>query len=210
MSKTPTGSTGRGGLLGRVEERASRVVNASPAGFQGLSQSLQAAVSSAANVRPSSVSGLAKSVEGALASAAQARPLVPATADPSTPAIPLSILDAPSQRAYAVAAYVLLWAWKLYDYSKLIRDDADSLFFFMKWTMIDGLYMYGLPALRIPWLEWSGPTSLALFMTHALLDWVMMFRIPVRERVPAHLEVDADENPDSNRVLVDCSDQSPL
>jgi nucleoporin POM152 len=91
----------------------------------------------------------------------------------------VSILDAPSQRRWALAVYVALLAWRLYDYSTLVKDDADSLFYFMKWTMIDGLFMYGLPALRIPWLEWSGPTSLALFVTHAFIDWILMFRVAV-------------------------------
>ena len=53
---------------------------------------------------------------------------------PDEPVIPLSILDAPSQRAYALAVYALLFAWRLYDYSLLIKDDADSLFYFMKWV----------------------------------------------------------------------------
>lgn len=99
---------------------------------------------------------------------------------PDEPVIPLSILDAPSQRAYALVVYAILFAWRLYDYSILIKDDADSLFYFMKWATIDGLFIYGLPALRIPWLEWSGTTAMVLFMLHAVLDWLMMFRVSVR------------------------------
>lgn len=165
--------------MGTIEERTAQVLGSRPSSLGEVAKSFEDAVSSLGNVGPSSVAGLAKTVEGAVSSAAHARPLVPATTDPSVPAIPLTVLDAPTQRAYAVAVYVALWAWKLYDYSKLIRDDADSLFYFMKWTMIDGLFMYGLPALRIPWLEWSGPTSLVLFVTHAVIDWLMMFRIPI-------------------------------
>lgn len=100
------------------------------------------------------------------------------------PTIPLSIIDAPSQRAYALAVYAALFAWRIYDYTILIKDDADSLFYFMKWATIDGLYIYGLPALRIPWLEWSGTTSLILFAIHAVLDWLLMFRVPVRYLSP--------------------------
>lgn len=95
------------------------------------------------------------------------------------PVIPFSVLDAPSQRAYALAAYAALFAWRLYDYSTLMNDDADSLFFFMKWATIDGLYMYGLPALRIPWLQWSSTTTIVLFMLHAFLDGLLMFRVAV-------------------------------
>ena len=120
-----------------------------------------------------------KKVEETASSIANARPLVPATEDPHSPIIPFTVIDAPSQRAYALAVYVAIFAWRLYDYTKVVKDEADSLLFFMKWTMIDGLYMYGLPGLRIPWLEWSGPTSLTLFVSHAILNWFLMFRIPV-------------------------------
>lgn len=98
---------------------------------------------------------------------------------PQGPAIPLNVVDGPSQRAYAAAVYIALFAWRIYDYTIKVKDGADSLFFFMKWATIDGLFIYGLPALRIPWLEWSGTTSLVLFVLHALLDWLLMFRVPV-------------------------------
>ena len=130
--------------------------------------------------RPNSGDGFAKKI-GELATPVTdvVSAIVPAK-DHDAPVIPFTVVDAPSQRAYALAVYVALFAWRLYDYSTLIKDDADSLFFFMKWAMIDGLFIYGLPALRIPWLEWSGTSSLVLFAGHALLDWLLMFRVPVR------------------------------
>lgn len=129
--------------------------------------------------RPVVGDGLAKKLEDLAAPVAEAMTSVIPPLNEDHPTIPLSIIDAPSQRAYAFAIYAALFAWRIYDYTTLLKDDADSLFYFMKWATIDGLYIYGLPALRIPWLEWSGTTSLILFAIHAVLDWMLMFRVSV-------------------------------
>jgi nucleoporin POM152 len=49
----------------------------------------------------------------------------------------------------------------------------------MKWVAIDGVFLFGLPALRIPWLEWSSWAMTALFLLHATLDAMMMFQIGI-------------------------------
>jgi nucleoporin POM152 len=98
----------------------------------------------------------------------------------STPLIPLTLIDAPSQRFYIFAAYVALLGWRLYDWGKLVEDEADSLWLFIKWVGTDAaLFLYGLPALRIPWLEWSNPAIMAIFLVHAVFNGMLMFRIPV-------------------------------
>ena len=106
-----------------------------------------------------------------------------ATAEPppeaSSPLVPFHIIDAPTQRFYVLAFYMALNAWRLWDYSKLLRDDAESLWLFLKWTSIDAVFIYGLPGLRVPWLEWSNATTTVLFLAHALLDGFLMFRIPI-------------------------------
>ncbi|KAI9785864.1 MAG: hypothetical protein M1816_008191 [Peltula sp. TS41687] len=130
---------------------------------------------------PVAGNGLAKKLEDLATPVKDAVTSVIPPPNEDYPAIPLSIIDAPSQRAYALAIYAALFAWRIYDYTILIKDDADSLFYFMKWATIDGLYIYGLPALRIPWLEWSGTTSLILFAIHAVLDWMLMFRVGVMQ-----------------------------
>ena len=94
-----------------------------------------------------------------------------------SPLIPFTVLDAPTQRLYVVAFYTLLTAWKFYDYSFLVARETDSLWLFMKWSAIDGVVLYGLPSLKIPWLEWSSTSSTALFLLHALFDAFLMFRI---------------------------------
>lgn len=105
----------------------------------------------------------------------------PQNADDSpTPLIPVDLIDAPSQRLYVVAFYVALNAWRLYE-SLTASDDLDSTWLFLKWNTIDGVFLFGLQALRIPWLEWAFPTTLAIFLVHMVGNMFLMFRIPVRE-----------------------------
>ena len=99
--------------------------------------------------------------------------------DANAPLVPLSVIDGPTQRLYVSAFYILLTAWRLYDYYTLISNGTDSLWFFMKWVALDGVFLYGLPGLRIPWLEWSSSTITAVFLFHAIVNAVLMFRIPV-------------------------------
>jgi nucleoporin POM152 len=99
------------------------------------------------------------------------------------PVIPFEVIDGPTQRLYIAGFYVALIAWRLYDFYLLESDEAQSLWLFMKWVAIDGVFLFGLPGLRIPWLEWSSTTMTVLFILHALLDGVLMFRINVRTRV---------------------------
>ncbi|KAI9680778.1 MAG: hypothetical protein M1817_004218 [Caeruleum heppii] len=103
----------------------------------------------------------------------------PAKEDKDLPLIPFQIVDGPSQRLYVLAFYIALNAWRLYDYFTLVHDDIESLWLFLKWAAIDGVFIYGLPGLRIPWLEWSPTTVTVLFLFHALIDGLLMFRIPI-------------------------------
>ena len=95
------------------------------------------------------------------------------------PLIPLDTIDAPQQRLYVVAFYIALFAWRLYDFNYLQEEDTESLWGFMKWVAIDGVFLFGLPELRIPWLEWSSATMTFVFLGHALLNGILMFRIPL-------------------------------
>ncbi|KAK4542387.1 hypothetical protein LTR36_006844 [Oleoguttula mirabilis] len=100
-----------------------------------------------------------------------------ALSPPDEPLIPTRIIDAPQQRLYAFTIWVALWSWKFYDFYNLQESDEQSLWLFMKWVALDGLWLFGLPGLRIPWLEWSSTTMTLLFCAHALTDGMMMFRI---------------------------------
>ena len=114
--------------------------------------------------------------------------------DTDGPLIPFETLDAPQQRLYVVAFYIALLAWRLYDYHYLREEETESLWLFMKWVAFDGTFLFGLPELRIPWLEWSSATMTLLFLAHALLDGILMFRIPVRTCSGLH----------SSRTYADC------
>lgn len=107
-------------------------------------------------------------------------PNAPTTAaSKSAPVIPETLIDAPSQRMYTFGVYGLLIVWRLYDWWRLVEDDTSSLAMFVKWTIIDIIFMFGVPFLRIPWLEWSDTTSFTSCFIHTLLNGVLMFRVPV-------------------------------
>jgi nucleoporin POM152 len=110
-------------------------------------------------------------------------PVLPGNASTSQsgqPLIPLSLVDGPHQRLTAVGIYVGLLAWKFYDWVQLVEDNETSWLLFLKWIVIDLLFFYGLPELRIPWLELSTTTVTILFLIHAAIDYSLMFNIPVR------------------------------
>ncbi|KAL8719868.1 MAG: hypothetical protein Q9225_003193 [Loekoesia sp. 1 TL-2023] len=99
--------------------------------------------------------------------------------DPQAPMIPFSLVDAPSQRLYVASFYLGLVVWRLCDYYGLVSDETDSFQLFMKWVVIDGVVLYGLPGLRIPWLQWSSTTTTMLFALHSIFDYLLMFRVPI-------------------------------
>jgi nucleoporin POM152 len=93
------------------------------------------------------------------------------------PWISTDVLDAPTQRFYAVAVYVVMWAWKLYNW---MDSDADSFWLFLKWFAIDTVYFLILPELKIPWLELSDVSKMTLIFIHAALDYALMLNVGVR------------------------------
>lgn len=97
----------------------------------------------------------------------------------TAPLIPLNVIDAPTQRFYALAIYIALFAWKFYDWAGLVEENSESFWLFLKWIAIDCVFLFGLPELRIPWLELSQPFVVALFFCHAIFDWMLMFNVGV-------------------------------
>ena len=96
----------------------------------------------------------------------------------TTPLVPVNLIDAPSQRLYVLAFWLALNAWRLYE-SFTASDELDSTWLFLKWVAVDGVFLFGLQTMHIPWLEWAFPTTLALFLLHVVFDIFVMFRIPV-------------------------------
>jgi len=100
--------------------------------------------------------------------------------DDNGPRIPFDTIDAPAQRAYVVGLYAVLWFWRLYDYYTLTLGESEPFWLWLKWVAIDGVFLFSLPGFKIPWLDWSLGTILALFFAHVVLDSIMMFRVNVR------------------------------
>jgi nucleoporin POM152 len=98
---------------------------------------------------------------------------------PDPPVIPLTLIDAPSQRFYVFAFYIGLFGWKLYDWGILVEDEAESFWLFLKWGLLDAAFLFGLPELRIPWLLWSSPVVMWIWVLHATFNALLMFRVPV-------------------------------
>ncbi|KAF1844039.1 uncharacterized protein K460DRAFT_286943 [Cucurbitaria berberidis CBS 394.84] len=97
----------------------------------------------------------------------------------SGPLIPADILDPAQQRFYVFALYIALWAYRSYDWYTLAVEEDESLWLCLKWCFFDMLFMFGVPLLEIPWLEWSNGAAFLLFVFHAGLDVMLMFRIGV-------------------------------
>ena len=92
--------------------------------------------------------------------------------------IPLEVLDAPTQRLYVVSFYIALTTWRLSitgTYPMTLTQHGFSL----KWIGIDAAFFVGLPAFRIPWLEWSFATTLAIWLSHAVMNAFLMYQIPI-------------------------------
>ncbi|EPS26568.1 hypothetical protein PDE_01505 [Penicillium oxalicum 114-2] len=102
----------------------------------------------------------------------------PTNPNANAPLVPAEVIDAPTQRLYVVAFYLALNAYRIYE-SWNASDELDSTWLFLKWVTLDGVFLFGLQALRIPWLEWAFPTTLALFLLHVVGNIFLMFRIPI-------------------------------
>lgn len=100
------------------------------------------------------------------------------------PLIPEDVIDAPTQRLYAVAVFVLLQAWKFYDIARLYAADGDSiseLWFCVKWLVLDGCFFGFLPILRIPWLHFAPMFTLCAIATFSVMDIFvsLKYQIPI-------------------------------
>jgi nucleoporin POM152 len=89
------------------------------------------------------------------------------------------LISPAQQRLGVVLLYIGLLIWRFRDFWILVEDETESLWQFLKWVFIDAAFIYGVPAMRVPWLEWSSTTTTVLFSVHALLNGMLMFRILV-------------------------------
>ena len=105
--------------------------------------------------------------------------LSPAKPELGESSVPYFSIDAPTQRKWAFIGYIVLLLWRFNDFYHLTVDETESVWLFMKWVALDGVFLYTIPVLRIPWLEWSTTTTTGLYFAHAFFDWALMFRIHV-------------------------------
>ena len=87
-------------------------------------------------------------------------------------------LDPASQRRYVISAFAVLQAVKIYDILQAWGSTGISdIQFVLKWSFIDGLCLYILPKLQIPWLSF-GPFVNALLVTAAfVLNIILSFGV---------------------------------
>ncbi|CCU82583.1 Nucleoporin [Blumeria hordei DH14] len=118
-----------------------------------------------------------------LADSGKVKPSLPELPDASklistsSPVIPVHLIDAPSQRMYTSVVYIALLAYRLSDWWSIIEEDTTSIALFVKWCFIDLIFLFGIPFLRIPWLEWSDTTSVLACLAHIFINGILMFRI---------------------------------
>lgn len=60
-----------------------------------------------------------------------------------------------------------------------MADETESLWLFMKWLVADLSYLWLLEAAHIPWLEFGPSTQITFFSFHAIMNALLMFRIPI-------------------------------
>ncbi|BFZ60840.1 hypothetical protein YB2330_001892 [Saitoella coloradoensis] len=95
--------------------------------------------------------------------------------------IPESVLDVPTQRLYAVSAFFLLQAWKLYEVVSLYTSTEGDLgmAWTFKWMAFDGLFLTILPLLSIPWLSFQQTTTIIQICIICLLDFGVSMRVQI-------------------------------
>jgi nucleoporin POM152 len=100
---------------------------------------------------------------------------VQSISDEYEPLIPLNVLDAPTQRLYAIAIFGALQAYKFYDLSRLYADDGEItvVWFYMKWFLLDAGFFWYLPIFKVPWLRFRPSVSLYCILSFVLFDFAL-------------------------------------
>ncbi|GAA6009413.1 hypothetical protein JCM11491_003547 [Sporobolomyces phaffii] len=87
--------------------------------------------------------------------------------DPSSPVIPLDIVDAPTQRLYLAAAVVLVQAYKL---STFLAGPSGTLW---QWILIDAVTLECVHRLRVPRLTWGFTPRATVALALVALDYLL-------------------------------------
>lgn len=98
----------------------------------------------------------------------------PQSAFQSNARIPLEYCDGPTQRIYAVSAFVFLQALKLYYWLGIARSDYAAEFFgFILWLALEVAFLMALNYLRIPWMELPVIRMLIALFVLAIINFVL-------------------------------------
>ncbi|KAK6352699.1 hypothetical protein TWF730_009510 [Orbilia blumenaviensis] len=98
---------------------------------------------------------------------------IPKLDTPAGPYIPVSVIDAPTQRLYACSIFILIQAYKFIEIGRLYSADDDSvseLWLILKWVAVDGVFLRLLPLLRIPWLTFSTYATVIQIILISMVD----------------------------------------
>ncbi|KAI9503666.1 hypothetical protein BX070DRAFT_138672 [Coemansia spiralis] len=91
-------------------------------------------------------------------------------------AIPAAVVDLPSQRLYALAAFVLFTAWKLYDAIDLsIEPGSTSFYLLLKWCLLDAAIWYTCWRLDIPRMSINVHTMYILIALSVFINLNLFF-----------------------------------
>lgn len=72
-----------------------------------------------------------------------------------------------------------LLAWKLYDWTSTTSYKDESAWLFLKWMVVDAIYILLVSMLQIEWLQWSFATAVSIWIAHASFDWWLMYNLGI-------------------------------
>lgn len=90
----------------------------------------------------------------------------------SEPLIPLSVVDAPSQRVYIASAFVAIQTYKLYSFSASIWAD-DDFALLGTFLLLDLLFVVAVSRLRTPRFDYTRSRWIVIFTLLASTDWIL-------------------------------------
>lgn len=97
---------------------------------------------------------------------------------PTPPLIPLEIIDAPTQRLYLVAAFILIQAYKTSHFlspgSTIAPGELNWTLW--KWILIDTLAIQVIKRLRVPRLNWGWKARYLTVLALVGLDYLLFGR----------------------------------
>jgi hypothetical protein len=84
--------------------------------------------------------------------------------------------DGPALRLYVLSLFAVLQAIKCYDFISVRAVTNPQLsIFLMKWSFFDSLFVYILPYLNIPWLQFRRSSRLLQIAGVLVLNWALSF-----------------------------------